>query len=425
VPVESRAVAAIATDPEHGQGAAARNLLERFVGADVAVDEAQTRIKGALGLSPQDELGPLLGNDLVVARTATGPLAAWVVKDEPGLRAILSSQVTRKRLEKLKPSGGYDLYSGDAILVAAKGPLVVAGATAAVREALSTSARKAGLSPATFRERLRGLPADALIRVEGNLALDQHAQSSKIAWIRSLNRFALTVRADATGLHARLRAAGTPVAADDVPFAPGAAAPAPLGHASGTLVGIRDLRHTIRFGLRALKATDPGTYRRYDLARRGLKLVRRGDIDRDVIDQLGGSATIWSPDLQTFTLTAPVADPGRMARALNGLKPLMGRLLAAAGLPGARYGVTGNTFVLTTNPATALARLAVGRPARIGSLDGALTGVVHAASLQRIVIDRLGLPPIASLALGALGDATFSLRTATTGIEGTADLAIR
>jgi hypothetical protein len=144
-----------------------------------------------------------------------------------------------------------------------------------------------------------------------------------------------------------------------------------------------------------------------------------------VIDQLGGSATIWSPDLQTFTLTAPVADPGRMARALNGLKPLMGRLLAAAGLPGARYGVTGNTFVLTTNPATALARLAVGRPARIGSLDGALTGVVHAASLQRIVIDRLGLPPIASLALGALGDATFSLRTATTGIEGTADLAIR
>jgi hypothetical protein len=425
VPVESRAVAAIATDPEHGQGAAARNLLERFVGADVAVDEAQTRIKGALGLSPQDELGPLLGNDLVVARTATGPLAAWVVKDEPGLRAILSSQVTRKRLEKLKPSGGYDLYSGDAILVAAKGPLFVAGATAAVREALSTSARKAGLSPATFRERLRGLPADALIRVEGNLALDQHAQSSKIAWIRSLNRFALTVRADATGLHARLRAAGTPVAADDVPFAPGVAAPAPLGRASGTLVGIRDLRHTIRLGLRALKATDPGTYRRYDLARRGLKLVRRGDIDRDVIDQLGGSATIWSPDLQTFTLTAPVADPGRMARALNGLKPLMGRLLAAAGLPGARYGVTGNTFVLTTNPATALARLAVGRPARIGSLDGALTGVVHAASLQRIVIDRLGLPPIASLALGALGDATFSLRTATTGIEGTADLAIR
>jgi hypothetical protein len=153
--------------------------------------------------------------------------------------------------------------------------------------------------------------------------------------------------------------------------------------------------------------------------------VRRGDIDRDVIDQLGGSATVWSPDLQTFTLTAPVADPGRMARALNGLKPLMGRLLAAAGLPGARYGVSGDTFILTTSPGTSLARLAAGRPARIGSLSGALTGVVRANTLQRLVIDRLGLPPIASIALGALGDATFSLRTATTGIEGTADLAIR
>jgi hypothetical protein len=425
VPLQSQAVAAVATDPKHGQGAAARNLLERFIGADVAVDEAQQRIKGALGLAPQDRLGPLLGNDLVVAETANGPLAAWVVKDEPELRAIVSSQVTRRRLAKRADSGGYQRYDRPGYDLAVRGPLVVAGAAAAVRDALTTSARKAGLTPATFAERLRGLPADALIRVEGNLALHRRAQTSKVAWVRSLNRFALTVRADSTGLHARLRAAGTPVAADDVPFAPGAAAPAPLGRANGTIVGIRDLRHTIRFGLRALKATDPGTYRRYDLARRGLKLVRRGDIDRDVIDQLGGSATVWSPDLQTFTLTAPVVDPRRMERAMNGLKPLMGRLLDAAGLPGARYGVSGDTFVLTTSPGGSLARLAAGRPARIGSLTGALTGVVRAATLQRLVIDRLGLPPIASIALGALGDATFSLRTATTGVEGTADLAIR
>ena len=200
-----------------------------------------------------------------------------------------------------------------------------------------------------FDERLRGLPADALLRVVGNAALIPRAQQSKIAWVRSLNRFALTVRADATGLHARLRAANAPVALDDVPLAPGAAPPAPLARSNGATAGIRDLRHVIRFGLRALKERDPGTYRRYDLARRGLKLIRRGDIDRDVIDQLGGTATIWSPDLKTFTLTAPVADPGRMARALNGLKPLMDRLLASAGLAGARYGVAGSTFVVTTD----------------------------------------------------------------------------
>ena len=45
---------------------------------------ADDRIKQALGLAPADQLGPLLGNDLVVAKTKSGPLAVWVVKDEPG-----------------------------------------------------------------------------------------------------------------------------------------------------------------------------------------------------------------------------------------------------------------------------------------------------------------------------------------------------
>ncbi len=124
--------------------------------------------------------------------------------------------------------------------VARKGPLVVAGDPVAVGQALTDRARAAGMTTRLFDERLRGLPADALVRIEGNAALIPLAQRSKVAWVRSLNRFALTVRADATGLHARLRAASTPVALDDVPIAPGAArrrrsrAPTARPRASGT-----------------------------------------------------------------------------------------------------------------------------------------------------------------------------------------------
>jgi hypothetical protein len=425
VPIQAQAVAALATDPGHGQGAAARNLLERFVGADVAVSQADDRIKAALGLAPGDELGPLLHNDLVAAKTSNGWLATWVVRDEPDLRAILSSQMSHDRLVKRPSSGGYERYARTGWSVAVKGPLIVLGQPAAVSAALADRARGAGMTRRLFEERLRGLPADSLLRVEGNLALSDRARRSKVAWVRALNRFALTVRADATGLHARLRAASAPVAPDDLPLAPGAQAPAPLLRTNGATAGVRDLRHLLRFGLRTLKATDPGTFRRYELARRGLKFLRRGDIDRDVIDQLGGTATVWSADLKTFTLTAPVDDPGRMARALNGLKPLMGRLLAAAGLVGARYGLAGGTFVVTTTPGVSFARLAGGRPQRIGSLTGAATGVVRADTLRRTLIDRLGLPPIASLALGVLGDATFSVQTATTGVTATADVTIR
>jgi hypothetical protein len=426
MPIETQYLAAVATDSKHGQGAAATNLLERFVGADVAVSKAQDRIKAALGLAQDDELAPLLGNDLVVARAKSRPLAAWVVKDEPALRAILSSQVTRHRLAKQPSSGGYERYARAGVAaVARKGPLIVVGDPVSVNEALATQAQGAGMTRRLFGERLRGLPADSLLRIEGNAALIPFAQRSKVPWVRSLNRFALTVRADASGLHARLRAATAPVSPDDVPLAPNAPPPAPLSRTNGATAGISDLRHVIRAGLRALKASDPGTYRRYDIARRGLKLLRRGDIDGDVIDQLGGTATLWSPDLMTFTLTARVADPGRMARALNGLKPLMGRLLAAAGLSGARYGVTGDTFVATTTPGPSLAQLAAGSPARIDSLTGAVTGVIRASVLRQTLIDRLGLPPIASLALGALGDATFSVRTATTGVDAGADVSIR
>jgi hypothetical protein len=343
----------------------------------------------------------------VVARTRYGLVGVWVVKDEDALRTVV-----RER----PPSAD--------VRVVARGALLVAGETGAVRLALTTQARHAGMTRQLFDARLQGLPPDSLVRVEANGALIPPAQRSKIAWVRSLRRVAATVRADGSGLHADLRATTAPTAADDIPLAPGATPPVPLNRSVGVTAGIRDLRHVIRVGLSTLKASDPGTYRRYDLARRALRLLRRGDVDRDVIDQLGATATLWSLDLRTFTLTAPVADPGRMADALNGLKPLMGRLLAAAGLPGARYGVSGNTLVITTMPGVALDRLAAGTPQRIDSLTGALTGIARGASLKRILIDRLGLPPIASLALGPLGDATFSVQTATARVAASADLAI-
>jgi hypothetical protein len=394
VPRDAQVVAALATDPNHGQGAAAGSLLSRFLGADVAINAADQRIKQALGLPQSDRLGPLMGNDLVAARTTKGTLVAWVAKDEQQLHRV-AAHITRYR-------------------AVTRGSLLLAGTPAAVQQALT---QRGGMTRQLFNSRLRGLPSDALLRAEGSGSVPRLPLP--------ITSFALTVRADDNGLHARLRGAVTATSADDLPLAPGATPPAPLGRTNGATVGIRDLRHAIRYALRRLQTTDRSAFRRYELARRGLKLIRRGDIDHDVIDQLSGDATIWSPDLKTFTITAPVADPGRMARALSGLGPLIRQILGQAGLPGARYGVTGNTFIATTDPTTAFARLAAGRPQRIDKLTGALTGIVRGQALGQALIDRLGLPAIASLSLSTLGDTTFAVRTATTGVEASADLTIR
>jgi hypothetical protein len=370
------------------------NLLSRFLGADIAVNMADQRLKEALGIPQSDRLGPLLGNDLVAARTSRGILVAWVAKDAQQLRRV-ASHSTRYR-------------------AVTRGPLLLAGAPAAVSQALG---ERSGMTRQLFESRLRGLPKDAFVRAEGTGAIPRLPFP--------ITSYALTVRADDNGMHARLRAAMQPTKEEDLPFATGATPPTPLARTNGATAGIRDLRQVIRYALHRLQTTDAGAFRRYEVARRALKLIRRGDINADVIDQLSGTATIWSPDLKTFTITAPVADPGRMAKALNGLGPLIRRILDAVHLPGARYGVTGSTFVVTTDPATSFARLAAGRPQRIGNLTGSLTGIIRGQALGQALIDRLGLPPIASLSLSTLGDTTFAVRTATTGVEASADLTIR
>jgi len=239
-------VIALATDPKHGQGAVISDLLGRFLGADVAIGRAQDLIKQTLGLAPSDELGPLLGNDLVAARTNDGALAAWVVKDEPDLRAILSGQVSRGRLTRRAAAGGYERYARPGWEVAVRGPLVVVGEPAALSAALQTQQRHDGITRSLFQERLRGLPADSLLRVEANLALVPPVRRSKLAWLRALGRLALTVRADDSGLHARLRAASAPVDPADILIAPGATAPAPLGRTNGLTAGIRDAGRLVR-----------------------------------------------------------------------------------------------------------------------------------------------------------------------------------
>ena len=91
--------------------------------------KARERINAALGLAPGADLRPLLGNDLVVARTQDGLLGAWVVKDEAALRAIV-----RRR----PPSPD--------VRIVVRGPLVVAGTRSAVRTGAIRSWKPARLS---------------------------------------------------------------------------------------------------------------------------------------------------------------------------------------------------------------------------------------------------------------------------------------
>jgi hypothetical protein len=407
LPTDAPVIAAVATDLGHGQGAAARNLVERFPGAELAVAKVRERIDAITGLPATGDVGPLLGNDLVLAQTSLGPFAAWVVRDPRKLRTLLDDEVARNVLTKGPAADGYANYTRTGTLIAVKGAVVVAGAPTPVREALVRRTRSTGMTRALFTARLRGLPADALVRAEGNLQLFRSVGLT-VRYLEAVNRFALTIGADANGLRARFRAADAAASPDDVPIPPGAQAPAPLLRTNGATVGVRDPRHVIRFALRRLQGTQPGIKR----------------LNRDVIDQLSRTATVWSPDLSVVTVSAPVADPGRVARALKSLQPLMDRTLAAAGVSGARYGVVGSQLVVTTNRLAPLARLVAGGPGRINALPGALAGVVRGPVLRTELIKRFGLPSIASLALGALGDVTFAVHAEPGGIEAAADLAI-
>jgi len=379
----------------------------------------------------------------------TAEALAFVPADALRLRTVIAGQVSSRSLSAAGEHRGARLLQGDGVAVATRGALLlVARDLTRLRRALDfRAAGLPALNPRRLRERLGGLNGPAVLRVVGDaeaFAVRLGDGVREVPWVRAVRRFAVSVRVTDDGLDARARLAtdASDLVPSEVPLALGPVAPVTAGEDALT-VGLRDLSHSLEFAQRAFEVADPGAFARVRAAKALIRTLGRLDLDTAVLGQLGTDSTLTS-DLRAVTLRATADDNERLARALRRIRPLLRPLLRGAGLNDAevlpepreeyrveeasvavaRFGLAGDSFVLTTDPAADVRRVAGAPPSSAGEPRGALSGRLRSRALRELLLRRLGLSPPAAQSLSPLGDLSFWLRAELDRLEARAELPI-
>jgi hypothetical protein len=437
-------VAVVSTDPEHGQGKAARELLGPNTVAAVL-----EHLRGASRV----DIEPALGHDVVFS----APTGAAVRAHDLLLSTVAGdAEKLRKAADGWRRTGAYrgaTLYEpAPDVHAALRGSvLLVAHNPAQLHRALDLRARGGGLSPTALRGRLGALPVGALVRVVGDaramLAAGRFRDPLNLKdsrWVKSFRRFAATASVVPQGIRLRLHVDADPrgLSADDVPIPPGTIAAAPAGDAP-LVAAMRDGSHLLRFLERAYGQVDPDDAGKLDAAKLALRIIGV-DVDDDIVRQVGAT-TLLSRDLRHFTLRADLRDPKKVAHALDRLAGVASKFLGIAGLrdftldrqandvfgltyegqPFARLAVIGRALVFTTDLSADLRAVAAARRAPFKKpAPGALALRLKGAALRDFLARTFHLPALARLALVRVGDATAAVQAAPDHLDATALIAI-
>jgi hypothetical protein len=168
------------------------------------------------------------------------------------------------------------------------------------------------------------------------------------------------------------------------------------------------------------------------------------DIDRDVVDQFTGDATVSVSLDGKVAFRSELADPAAMKRTLAKIAPRLERLepgedigvttppgsgegLYAIARPNGEklvFGIVGESFVAASDPARA-AQVGGQSPSTVDGAEGALAMVLDARAVANEALTQAGQGAAAQLVTGALGDFVGSVRSETDGLSGSFKLEIK
>jgi hypothetical protein len=408
------------------------------------------------------DVKPLLGNDFVVGTddpknlTADGDafVGAIEVKDEDKLRELV-----KRDAKQIGEKNGAKLYQSndDRSVSAVKGDvLVVADSRRTLERALAQRDEDDRLREEQFNEALDGLPDDALVRVYADLQSllksdPDAAQALKIKWVGALRQLGLTASAekDAIVSDFRIKTEGD-LSDADLPIASGDDAPKVVSRPGEIAFGLRDLAQTFRFGEQAAQATNRGQFGDYLRSKQQISKRLGIDLDRDLVGQFAGDASVSVDVRGRFGLRSELEDARRfestlakladrlpaVARRFGGetvgiAKPSRGQDFYALATPDGDhlvFGVVDGEFVLA-NDARKASVLAAATPKAVEGAKGALVMRANAEQLAEAAIERMGgvsgLQGIgARLFIAPLGELTGSMSASTEELRGTIRLGI-
>jgi hypothetical protein len=301
------------------------------------LDEFLEQSAREAGLDWEDDVKPLLGNDIAVGIEGN-PVGLLGGDGESSMTAALETQggdieevLEKANFEPSTEVDGATLYSAppagdETVLAVEDGVLVFAQDEEALRRALGRKDDGNGLRQESVDEALSDLPEEALARAFGNLeslrAQDEFRRFAALPLVRGLQTWGLSVAFSGSDLNVDLSVGLDEAQVDeaDLPLVTGEESPEIVlreGELSG---GNRNQSQTTAFLLRALRAGYPDS--RFVKAADAIEQELGIDFEQEILRQFDGpSASYVSPDGRTFAARSEVRDPEALRAVLPRIAP--------------------------------------------------------------------------------------------------------
>jgi hypothetical protein len=451
VPKNPPLVIAIDTNPDGSQWQQVDQLLGKFPFGGQVKQQLKNAFNTRANVDYDKDIKPLLGNDAVLA--ITGPsqpgtqtpyVFAWKLKDESAARKLLQATT-----EKSTTIDGLDVYGRPPtnFAVIKDGTLVIADTLPALQATLK---RPGGehMTESDFDNALGSLNKDSLLRVTGNfqelLTGKQAIAAKKVKWLSALQTFGLTLRAESDGIAYDFNAKTDPsgLTPQDLPLASGSQSPPVVERARELGFGVRDPAQIVRFAQQAAQITNPKGYGKYLSDKAKLSKQLGVDVDRDLIGQLTGNATLSVSIDNQVAARADLRDPAAAAATLKKVAPRLPGIAQSRGKsltlstagnlytltqPNGKkvvFGVIGKTFVIASDAARA-AQFAGQSASSVPGANGSLVFATDARALANAIAAKRGQGVAAQIVTSALGALSGSVHTETSGVTGHLKLQIR
>jgi hypothetical protein len=455
-------VMTVDTDSESEQWKNADKLLGKFPFAGRVKSEIKDGIEeSSEGKVEWDrDIEPVLGNDLVFAlQEPPAPGDA-----QPEFVAAMKVDDEDKAVDLIETGGGKkdgkvgdaDLYvDGDSAFMAiVDGVLVFAGSRDDLESAVKRHDDDEGMSEADFDDLMAGVDRDALMRFGYDFDLFFSAASAdqpELARLKENKLFAaigksgqdIAIEEDGISSESRSELDGS-LSEEELPLATGAESPAIVRRAGEIGVGIRNPAQTIKFAEEFARTVYAGQFPRYEQGKQRVAKQLGIDVDRELIDQFDGDATVSVSLDGGVAFRSALRDPAAFSATLKKVAPRLEKLrkgedigvstppgsgdgLYAIARPGGQqlvFGVVDDNFVVATDAERA-AQVGGQSPSKVEGAEGALVLSFDSRTVANEVLRRNGQGTAAQLVTGALGDFTAWTRSETDAISGGFKLTIK
>jgi Protein of unknown function (DUF3352) len=447
-PASSPFVLTFATDPKSAGIKNARALKQRFPQATLLESALFARL-GQLGIDYNKQIKPLYGNPIAVGLLSarsygsqTPFLSAWVTRDQSALNGLV-----KKLGSSLRSTGTHDgakLYTLSGGTLAIDGPtLLIARSPQDVTAALDRHKSVQGISAAQYAKLTAGLPGGALMHMFGDLtqalSTAKTAPARKIPWIAAIKGYGASVDVSPSGLTIQFHidTTGRSLTSSQLPLAGGSTQASVAGSAP-IQVGLGNLTQPIRFIEATVQVSAPDQYSTFTA--RVDRLKRRAGFDLNAfIEMLTGNLAV-SSDTRTTIARVGVGNPSAVRGMIDKLAgapslafskhtrvhPLGGGLYSIRETSGTdlTMGVVGNQLLLGKASPAQLRSFARAPDASVPGATGALSFRIALLDLLHPTLKQVPSPP-AQQFLKLLGDLTGSASATSSGLNGTAKLALR